>query len=250
MNELGSAKNIAEAVREFVADVLFPRTCIGCGSSGSYLCDSCRKNAPRLHEHRCPFCESVVTPEGRTCLACAKRHSLDGVFAPVAFREARDVADAIHILKYEYVTELALPLGKTIAEAVRETELPLPDFIVPVPLHPWKLRYRGFNQSLLLSEPLAASLVPDLPVPIREDLLVRHRFTLPQARSRGAKERRENLRGAFSLDPRNPSVKRDLAGRTVWLVDDVATTGATLEECAKVLKKAGTGSVFGIVVAR
>ncbi|HWQ60082.1 MAG TPA: double zinc ribbon domain-containing protein [Candidatus Fimivivens sp.] len=236
--------------KEFLADLLFPRACVGCGSGHSYLCDACLRAAPRKHEHRCPFCGSVIVPDGLTCLSCASRHSLDGVFAAVAFREAFTVADAIHVLKYEYVPELALPLGRLLAEAAAKTDLPLPDLLLPVPLHPWRLRYRGFNQSTLIARSFSESFMPELPVPVREDLLVRHRFTLPQAKSRGAKERKRNLHGAFSLQKNSPAINKEFKGKTLWLVDDVATTGATLEECAKVLKKSGAKKVFGIVVAR
>ena len=92
--------------------------------------------------------------------------------------------------------------------------------------------------------------IRDSPLPVRQDILVRTRFTMPQAKSRGAKERRENLKNAFALHPKNPDAKKELKGGVVWLVDDVATTGATLAECAKVLKKSGARKVFGIVVAQ
>jgi len=235
---------------EFLADVLFPRTCIGCGRVGTYLCDACLRATPRKQEYSCPFCEIVLVPEGRTCLSCAPNHMLDGIFSATGFREAKTVAQVIHVLKYEYVRELASPLGTLLAEAASRTELPLPDFLVPVPLHSWRFRYRGFNQSALLAQAFASAFIPDLPILVREDLLVRHRFTLPQAKSHTAKERRENLKGAFSLSKDARFAKKELKGRIVWLFDDVATTGATLEECAKVLKKFGVKKVFGIVVAR
>lgn len=237
-------------VREFFADLLFPRFCIGCGKPNTYLCDACLFGSPWKRDHSCPFCESVLTPDGRTCFSCAPRHSLDGIFSASVFREATVVAEAVHVLKYEYVPELALPLGTFLAKATIKTELPIPDMIVPVPLHPWRLRYRGFNQSALLAESFSATFMPDMPIPVRSDLLVRHRFTLPQARSHSAKERKANLKGAFSLPSDDRQIRRELKGKTIWLMDDVATTGATLEECAKVLKKSGAKNVFGIVVAR
>ncbi|MEI7749468.1 MAG: ComF family protein [Candidatus Moraniibacteriota bacterium] len=236
--------------REFLADVLFPRACIGCGRKDSYLCGACLRNAPRKQEYVCPFCETVLVPEGRTCFSCAPQHALDGIFSVTAFREASTIAQAIHVFKYEYVQELATPLGALLAESASRTELPLPDFLVPVPLHAWRLRYRGFNQSALLARSFAAAFMPELPVPVHEDLLIRHRFTLPQAKSRTARERKENLRGAFSLPVDRRTARKELKGKVVWLIDDVATTGATLEECAKVLKKSGVKKVFGIVVAR
>jgi ComF family protein len=242
--------SLISPVREFFADLLFPRACIGCGTRDTYLCDACLYGSPWKREHSCPFCESVLTPDGRTCFSCAPKHSLDGVFSASVFREATNVAEAIHVLKYEYVPELASPLGTFLAEAASRTELPIPDLIVPVPLHPWRLRYRGFNQSVLLAESFTKAFMPDVLTPVRTDLLIRHRFTLPQARSHGAKERKANLKGAFSLASDSRRFRKELKGKTIWLMDDVATTGATLEECAKVLKKSGAKNVFGIVVAR
>jgi competence protein ComFC len=248
-----TSRNIATIcplLREFFANLLFPRSCIGCGKKDTYLCNQCLSGSPWRREHSCPFCESVLTPDGRTCFSCAPKHSLDGIFSASVFREVAVIAEAIHILKYEYVLELAIPLGTFLAQAIDKTELPIPDIIVPVPLHSWRLRFRGFNQSTLIAESFSSTFMPDLSVPIRSDLLVRHRFTLPQARSHGAKERRANLRGAFSLPSNDRRIKMELKGKTIWLIDDVATTGTTLEECAKVLKKYGVKKVFGIVVAK
>lgn len=239
--------NLPRAIREFLADLLFPRFCIGCGTGGTYLCDDCLRSLPKKTEQTCPFCETVIVPDGRTCLSCAPRHALDGLFAAVGFHDAKTVAEAVHVLKYEYVRELAAPLGQLLSEAVGRTDLPLPDLVVPVPLHPWRLRYRGFNQSSLIAESFVSLFMPEFRLRVREDLLTRHRFTLPQAKSRTAKDRRSNLRDAFSVPPHNAA---DLRGSTIWIVDDVATTGATLEECAKALKRSGAKKVFGIVVAR
>ncbi|NTW75599.1 MAG: ComF family protein [Candidatus Moranbacteria bacterium] len=237
-------------MREFFADLLFPRFCIGCGKQDTYLCDACLYGSPWKREHSCPFCESVLTPDGRTCFSCVSKHSLNGIFSATVFHEASVIAETIHVLKYEYVSELALPLGMFLAKSMTKTDLPIADMIVPVPLHPWRFRYRGFNQSALLAESFAAAFMPDMPIPVRSDLLVRHRFTLPQARSHGAKERKANLKGAFSLSSDTRHLRKELRGKTIWLMDDVATTGATLEECAKVLKKSGAKTVFGVVVAR
>lgn len=234
---------------EWIADLLFPRACVGCDREGSFLCDACQSTIPKKMTHRCPFCRKVDTPYGATCLACAKRHELDGIFAAAPFQGNPVVEEAIHVLKYEFVTELARPLGALLAHATATTDLPLPDFLVPVPLHPWRRRFRGFNQATLIARVLAQNMTPGLSVPIRDDILARTRFTLSQARSKNAAERRRNLSGAFSLDKKHGSCKQ-IKRKTVWLVDDVATTGTTLEECARVLKRHGAKKVFGIVIAR
>lgn len=234
---------------EWIAELLFPRACVGCDREDSFLCDACLSTIRRKAHHDCPFCRDVDTPFGVTCLSCAKRHSLDALYAAMPFRGNPVLEEAIHVLKYEFVTELADPLGTLLAESVSMTDLPLPDAIVPVPLHPWRSRFRGFNQSSLLAEVLAKDLAPGLPIPLREDILRRVRFTLPQARSGGARERRENLSGAFALQ-KGKGLRQEIKGKVFWLVDDVATTGATLEECSRVLKEHGAKKVFGIVLAR
>jgi ComF family protein len=239
---------LATAARDIVADLLFPKTCASCGQEGVFLCDTCLSAVPEKHGHDCPFCRNH-TPLGATCLSCARHHALDGLFAATSFRGNRTTENAIHIMKYEFVAELGDPLGRLLASAISRSELPLPDFLVPVPLHPWRLRFRGFNQASLIACSLSEHLAHNLGIPVREDILFRTRFTLPQARSRGAQERKENLRGAFSLT-KDRAVRNALRGTTIWLIDDVATTGATLETCARILKKAGVKKVFGIVVAR
>ena len=232
-----------------MAELLFPRACVGCNRDGSFLCDACRNALPRKERHDCPFCRRVDTPYGVTCLSCAKRHALDGIFAAMPFQGNPTVEDAIHVLKYEFVTELAYPLGILLVDSVSATDLPIPDALIPVPLHPWRFRFRGFNQASLIAGILASELTPGLPIPLREDILRRTRFTLSQARSKSAKERRENLSGAFALYE-GKDLREEIKGKTFWLIDDVATTGTTLEECARILKKHGAKKVFGIVLAR
>jgi ComF family protein len=149
---------------------------------------------------------------------------------------------AIHELKYARKTHLARSLGPLLASyAARWLGSPADKLLVmPVPLHPRKLRQRGFNQSLLLARHVASRLEADL------DYLSlrRTRFTQPQT-SLTSDERKKNVRRAFGVvEPTG------LKGRAVLLIDDVATTGSTLNECARVLKKAGVKEVYGLVLAR
>lgn len=241
--------NASQVAIEWIAELLFPRACVGCDREGSFLCDACQNAVPRKADHECPFCRRVDTPYGATCLSCAKRHELDGIFAAMPFQGNPVIEDAVHVLKYEFVTELARPLGTLLADSVTATDLPIPDALIPVPLHPWRLRFRGFNQASLIARILAEDMTPGLPIPLREDILIRTRFTFSQARSRNAKERRQNLSGAFSLN-KKIDFRKEIEGKLFWIVDDVATTGTTIEECARILKKYGAKKVFGIVLAR
>jgi ComF family protein len=130
---------------------------------------------------------------------------------------------------------------------VASSGLPLPDRILPVPLHPWKLRYRGFNQSELLGHSLSTLLLPGTTIPFDTESLLRHRFTLPQQRMPDAASRKENIKNAFSVPKQNRIL---VAEKYIWLIDDIATTSSTLDACARTLKRAGARKVFGIVFAQ
>lgn len=232
-------------VRRF-ADLCFPVLCFGCGMKGEWLCSTCRRRVPLRLEQRCPSCRKRITPSGETCLECSQKYALSGLFAATYYR-VPIVSRALHTCKYRFLPDVALPLTDILADAIDRNGLLLPDIIIPVPLHPRRLRFRGFNQSALIARHLADCLAPGLDIPIREDLLIRKRHTRPQMKTESRTERLRNLRDVFAL-PRGK--KKDIHNKDVWLIDDVATTGATLEECAKALKKSGAHSVFGIVVAR
>ena len=229
-----------------VLDTLFPLRCLGCGAPGHNLCDACLATFPRRLRQRCPTCLKATTPRGETCFACTGIRSLDGLFAASLYRSSL-VAETLHTYKYRFIPAFAEPLGTWLADRIIECDLPLPDIFIPVPLHPRRLRFRGFNQSALLAETLADTLTPGLSIPVLTDCLLRIRYTKPQMKTASREERLGNLTNAFALAPDSQALIR---GRSVWLIDDIATTGTTLEECARVLKDAGAKSVFGITLAR
>jgi ComF family protein len=158
--------------------------------------------------------------------------------------------DLIQLLKYQGVRPAARVLGRMVSEVV----LPLaadfgviPPVVVPVPLHAAKLRQRGFNQSELIARAALKNLCAGAslqPMEIRTDVLARTRPTQSQT-GLTRHQRRENVRGAFVLH--NPAA---IAGRDVLLIDDVFTTGTTVSECARVLRKAGAAKVLVVTVAR
>jgi ComF family protein len=146
---------------------------------------------------------------------------------------------AIHQLKYRNLRALAVPLAELLNDYL--TANPLPgEVLVPVPLHPRRLRERGHNQSQRLAEEL--SNLTNLPV--TGDCLIRKHHTPPQARTATVEERRSNVTNAFTC------VNDRLQDKQVLLIDDVSTSGATLDACAKALKTAGATSVWGLVLAR
>lgn len=229
-----------------ILDTLFPIHCIGCDAPLEYLCPACLAAFPRRMRQRCPTCLKTATPHGEVCFACFGINFLDGLYAASLYRSPL-VAKSIHTYKYRFVPGFADPLGHWLSDRVSESDLPLPDICVPVPLHSRRLRFRGFNQSILLAKALTDTLTPGLTIPLLEHVLIRTRFTKPQMKTKTREERLGNLKNAFAITEENiPCIQN----KTIWLIDDVATTGSTLEECAKVLKASGAKKVFGIVLAR
>ncbi len=145
---------------------------------------------------------------------------------------------AIHSLKYGNVKALAAPLAQLMEEYLAGNPLP-GDVLISVPLHPRRLRQRGYNQSSLLARELAKLCS----LPLAEGLLVRVHNTPPQTGTRSALERQINVANAFSC-------RGELEGKDILLIDDVCTSGATLDSCAAALKGAGAASVWGLTLAR
>ena len=216
-------------------DLVFPLTCLGCRREGSVICPACLAGLKRLE---CPYCDICARP--RTpgiCARCSQETpAIDSIRAPFLFEGT--LRDAISQLKYRGMRAAAKPLAELLAEYMR-SRMPDADVLVPVPLHPRRLRQRGYNQSALLAQELSSLLE----LPVEQDLLVRVQNSQPQVDTLSREERRANVAGVFAAGA-VPSRTR------VLLIDDVATTGSTLLECAAALKAAGTFRVHGLVLAR
>lgn len=218
-------------------DFLFPRWCIGCGKEGGLICPACRRLLPRIMPRVCPRCGKPQS-SGVLCASCAgSTAAIDGIRAP--FRFDGVIRQAVHQLKYHNLTALAQPLAGLLRDYLAANPLPV-EALVPVPLHPRRLKERGYNQSGLLARELGRLTN----FPVVESGLIRHRQTLPQARTATLEERKRNIRDAF-LCP-----DATLRDRQVLLIDDVSTSGATLDACAAVLKASGAVSVWGLTLAK
>jgi competence protein ComFC len=226
--------------------LLYPATCTTCGKSvraGEYLCDACEAKIVRIVP---PFCETCSEPfEGSmtsafTCANCAHR-TIYFDAAVAAYRGRDIVREIIHEFKYARQIHLRHLVAHWLRAALDDERLRdiSFDLIVPVPLHPARQRERGFNQAGLLAESLSAETsMPSTPV------LERIRYTTTQT-ALDRSERMENLHNAFRLRK-----NADVRGLRVLLIDDVLTTGSTLSECARVLKRAGAISVHAATAAR
>lgn len=236
--------NYVSNVHRFILDILFPITCLGCGKEGAWLCEPCLALLPLEDEHVCPICEKTPTPSGRTCFGCRKKSPLDALLP--AFSYDRElVRRAVHHYKYRFIPELHLPLGSLLVAALLQNDLPVPDLVIPVPLHRRRLRWRGFNQAQILAQHVGTFLTPGFPISVRADVLGRKRYTLPQMGIKDKSQRRRNIEGAFIF-----SSGAEVKNKSILLVDDVATTGATIFECARILKEAGAKQVWAVVIAR
>lgn len=218
-------------------NLLFPVRCAGCGRVGELLCPACQAQVQPVPPPVCIRCGRPLAVPGR-CESCSA-----GQFHVSAIRAAAVYADplsqVIHRFKYEGRPELHEPLGQLLAGYWRDRSATA-DLVAAVPLHENRLRARGFNQSDLL----AAVLCREVHLPLlRPDVLRRERDTQQQMLL-GPAERRTNVQDAFRW------TGPPLAGSKVLLIDDVATTGSTLEACAEALLAAGASKVWALTVAR
>lgn len=228
---------LARAIGATVLDLLYPRTCVGCGREGRYFCEGCRISLPWISAPWCLQC-GLHLPDGKSCAFCAAHElTLDGLTS--AFLYQPPVREALIALKYHGMSALSIELAELLAAHVAGKDLPV-DVIVPVPLHRSRRRERGYNQSEAIGKDLARMLG----LAVQGDALVRTRSTSPQAQQASREERLRNMQDAFAPGPAN------VRGRRVLLLDDVCTTGATLNACAAALRAAGAKGVWGLTVAR
>ena len=214
---------------------LLAQDCFLCAAPAGddLLCPACCASLPRMPAALCPICALPAT-DSSVCGACLKKAPhFDASSAVLRYEYPLD--GLIQSLKYSHHLAVAGFLGRMLAQVA----LPFrPDLIVPVPLSPARLAERGFNQALEIARPLLRALE----VPVELDRIHRSRDTSPQA-ALPWKQRAKNVRHAFVCE-------LDLSGRAVLVVDDVMTTGATLDELARTLKAHGAARVGNLVVAR
>jgi len=220
-------------MREFLSNLLFGGSCFLCrGAARGILCPACDADLPRLAGTLCPRC-ALPSPGSALCGRClADAPRYDATVAALAYRFPADTL--VHALKFRSQLALAPLMGDLLIEAIRERI----DLVVPVPLSRERLRERGYNQAAEIARHVARERRARLELTI----VIRERNTRAQADLPWS-ERTRNVRGAFRCE-------RVLDGAAIAVVDDVMTTGATLDELAATLKRAGAARVVNWVVAR
>ncbi len=253
--------------RDFILDLLFPISCLGCSRPDIWLCSKCFKSLPISSDHSCPSC-GQVNKNSAYCPKCSKKFYLNGVWVASDYNNPL-LASTIKKFKYSFIKDLRRPLSLLLALYLRQVLnqfrltnnnltggkvwkkisrlnvapaliLNFPKtLIINVPLHKKRLRWRSFNQAELLAD----SISKRFSLKQNKYDLKRVKHTKAQAKL-NKQERQNNLSNSFAWDGDN------LFGRHILLIDDVASTGSTLNECARVLKDNGAGEVWGLVVAR
>jgi len=220
-------------MREFLSNLLFGGSCFLCrGAARGILCPACDADLPRLAGTLCPRC-ALPSPGAALCGRClADAPHYDATVAALAYRFPADTL--VHALKFRSQLALAPLMGDLLIEAIRERI----DLVVPVPLSRERLRERGYNQAAEIARHVARERRARLELTV----VVRERNTRAQADLPWS-DRARNVRGAFRCE-------RSLDGAAIAVVDDVMTTGATLDELAATLKRAGAARVVNWVVAR
>lgn len=228
--------NSYSAMRWTALDWLFPPECAGCGKPGTQWCEECRSSLHLVQQMVCPLC-GTPSLQGVLCADCRRE--------PPDFHWVRSWAEyddslkrVIHSLKYRNNVLLAQPLGQALAELYSHSPFAA-DTVTVVPISRERKRTRGYNQAALI----ARAFCRQTGLPFQPLLLKRIRQTASQV-GKSRSERMQNVQSAFSASPRWAS------GKTILVIDDVYTTGATLRSCAHALKTAGALAVIGLTAAR
>ena len=248
------------SLRKTFHDLLFPIHCLNCHKPNTFLCSTCLRNIKPPELQVCPVCEKAVTLNGEVCNTCRKikNPSLERLIVTADYKD-KLLSQTIHLFKYGFLKDLAKPLSEIMINNSQKLTIPTPDYLLPIPLHPRRLRWRGFNQAELLAQELSFKLLPGLTIPLLGDSLkppiIRQRYTKPQKEIKNYHQRQANLKNIFQVNNSFSWQKynlptNNLAGKNILIIDDVSTTGATLFNYADTLKTLNPKSISAIILGR
>jgi len=245
-------KNLVKLKTLFL-DLLFPVECVNCSKEEEWLCKKCFRKIEFNDKQLCLICkkENIF---GKICDKCEKSYTLDGVWV-AGFLRDQLTQKLIKSLKYYFARDIAEVLGRFMNFFMRDLinksrflevqSLPKiflnfnKTLIIPVPLHPKRKRWRGFNQSELLAKNIANYLNLEM-----SNKLIRVKYKKAQAKITAKQERMQNIKDCFKW------TGKDLGKQNIIIVDDIVTTGSTLNEMSRILKQNNAGEVWGLVIAR
>lgn len=223
---------------DLIKGCLFPIFCLGCNQEGQWLCEKCLKQIDARGVFYCPLCHQP-SDGGNNCAACQRDSFLTRQISVTPYHEEELIGKIIRAFKYHYAEDLQILIKEILRDFIsrRKEMFSAVDLVIPVPLHRRRQAERGFNQSEIIAKIVAEELNKPMILALR-----RTRFTRQQAKLNRL-ERSVNIQDAFQI-------KRDANGE-VLLVDDVYTTGATMQECARILKQSSyVREVIGFTLAR
>lgn len=242
---------ILKKIQEQAKEILFPAFCLGCGKEGSLLCPECFKKLPIHSSISCFYCGKRLPQDIKICARCRNKHrpSIENIFIASEWEEEL-IKKAIYDLKYLFISDYSAVLSQIMADFIQKTAINAlfeqNSAIIPVPLHPKRLSWRGFNQA----EEIAKIVGSKFNIPVL-NIIERVRYTAPQAEIKEKSERRRNISSAFRLNKKALlGLPEPIKEKNVLIIDDVSTTGYTLNECARAIKPFGFKSVYGLVIAR
>lgn len=233
---------MANKYLDYFLDLLFPIVCLNCQTPGDFLCSNCYTKININQKFFCHECK-ISSKAGAFCSSCQTKSELNGLWISADYHNAI-VAELIKKLKYSFNKNVAQILARIAIDfidrnpEIKQSYLLRDSLLIPVPLHKKRKSFRGFNQSELLAKSIAENTGLEL------DTNNLHRIKNTGAQAKlNRKERLGNVRDAFVWSGNN------LYKKNIILIDDVSSTGATLNNCAKVLKENGAGEVWGLVLA-
>ena len=248
--------------KDAVLDILFPPICLNCqkpiDDRNKLICEKCLSLIRLNNTLFCPVCRARLAENKKIC-----HYDSQYLLAAAGNYDDPVLQNLIRYFKYKYLKGLAPILGEIAVNYIRNLKLEIRNFaVVPIPLHPAKERQRGFNQSKLIAEFLSKKLNLELIEPLK-----RIKNTEPQAKLKDQDKRNENILGCFEINPHTKrewsplakdnfysrsgvGVKNSIKGKNILLIDDVFTSGATINEAVKILKINGTSKIIALVIAK
>jgi len=239
--------NLGRVIIQNIKDYLFPVFCLECDLEGEWWCEKCIRKNKVVGVYYCPVCH-INNDNGHPCDNCKATTSLDGVVAFFDYDDQKVVGQLIRQYKYNFAFDIAVVWENIIElyliEIIEKLDLKGESVaIIPIPLHIVRERGRGFNQADLVAKKIYKKLTISRLVTFDSSSLQRKKYTKQQAKLNRA-DRLVNLRDAFVWN------NKIIPAKNIILVDDVYTSGATMQECARVLKSNGAKKVYGFTLAR